>query len=113
MSTAEERVKAGMEELDRRVPNWRDCVRDRVIISSPSRCVLAQIFGGYSTGMHKLGWSNQDAFRFGVIATIKGPVTTSELSDAWNNLLPPPATPETNPDLFDFRLLPKRGQVVS
>lgn len=41
-------VRAGMAALDEHVPGWRDDVNPRLImILSPWRCVLGQVYGSY------------------------------------------------------------------
>lgn len=62
-------VRRGAELLDEKFPLWWTKVTRDVNVRSTRNCVLAQIYGTYSTGLRILGMSCNNAVEYGFTCT--------------------------------------------
>lgn len=87
---AKEAVERGVDLLDERVPEWRTKIDVFTLrMSEPDRCVLGQLFGGYSEGVAELRLSgNQDPCRMG-FDIYDGYTSYEYLQTAWKEALSP------------------------
>lgn len=58
-------VRRGAELLDEKVPLWWDRIKRKLSIASPENCVLAQVYGNYTTGWRILGLSVNNNTEYG------------------------------------------------
>jgi hypothetical protein len=99
--TVAERVQAGAAWLDEHRPGWvADIDLDRLVLSSPCRCVLGQLYGsyynapikyfdtsdyGFDTLAEDEDLPNDDAGMDAYVAAIDGEYV--ELTAAWRDLI--------------------------
>jgi hypothetical protein len=56
MSTISERVRAGVELLDKSQPQWREKVNPvRLDMTLQGTCILGQVYGWYTEGLKQIG----------------------------------------------------------
>ena len=81
MATVAERAAAGAALLDEREPDWYskiDCAN--LEITSGTRCVLGQLYGGYGVGVTRLGlgyYMDMGGYSYGFTGA------SEELNEAW------------------------------
>lgn len=81
-----ERVQAGAAFLDARWPRWDVLIVPGVLdIASWSRCVLGQLYGGYSKGVEALGLGGHDARDLGFDGSVHA--DTAARTQAWRDLI--------------------------
>jgi hypothetical protein len=84
--TAEEAVSFGVALLDEHAPDWASAIDvDTLVMSEGNRCVLGQLFGGYTYGCDRLGIYEDTPERCGFNATGQKP--WQPLQDEWTRVI--------------------------
>lgn len=85
------RVKRGIALLEERYgPTWVDHMKlSDLDLSSEERCVLGQIYGGFSYGIDNLGIDAEESYDFGFdINTLESPVIPYDaIQEIWEREL--------------------------
>lgn len=85
-TTIADRVAAGAAFLDSAAPGWDERIVTGILdIASWSRCVLGQLYGGYSRGVEALDLDPEEAHDLGFDGNVH--VDASERTQAWRDLI--------------------------
>lgn len=81
-----ERVQAGAAYLDTACPGWDERIVTGILdITSWSRCVLGQLYGGFSKGVEALGLDLAEVHDLGLDGNVHE--QAAERTQAWRDLI--------------------------